>query len=191
MPNTISPALLQARKEYHILAETFIKKLDEEGQEALGAYSGDEVGYLVNSYLRGGNMSQEDMKTAQKWISEIDKALTKAVRLEKPMVIYRGYGTDSARFNINSTFKDTCYISATIDRESALRFAKRAEGRIKICAEIILRERAPVAPLYKLAGYQGEEELLLPRGSRLDVIGVTSNAEGIICPKLRWRDTLV
>ena len=180
-------ATIQTRPLYYTLAETLASSLDEETKDVLIGYSTAEeaVAGRVNGYLRGAALAEEELIAAKADIEQIDRALALAPRLPEPLTVYRGYAADFARFKREKIIREIGYISASLDQEVATRFARRAEGREKVVCTIDLPLNTKVAALWELAEYPSEEEVLLPRGSAMQVMAV-SKKEGLTHVRLRY-----
>lgn len=162
---------IQTRRCYQQLAALFSASLSEEEGDACAAYSEPELADLVNEHLRGvGNPALQ--AEAESWIELLDSALAKAPPLPEPLLVFRGFARAAADWQPGAEFSDPGYCSTTIDRAYAERFAVRAEGDVQYLVEIELPTGTKVAPLQELAEYPSEEEIVLPRGSRFQIVSL-------------------
>jgi hypothetical protein len=88
----------------------------------------------------------------------------------EPITVYRGFAVAGHEWKVGESFAEPGFCSTTIARDNAERFADRAEGGAQVLAKIDVPAGVEVAPLQELAEFPGEEELVLPRGSRFEVL---------------------
>jgi len=151
--------------------------LGEEELEVIDAWCGDEVPYLVNSYLRQGRpqhdttASDEQMTELARWyVERLDHILERAPRLERETVVYRGVSAQAlAGAGPGTELSEPGFAAASLERERALAFAE--EGEV---LELTLPAGTPVLAIGEIEGlhrYRHEREILLPRGGAYRITG--------------------
>lgn len=169
--STTAVKAIPSRPLYYKLSEA-LASLNEEITGPLIDYSGAEIADLVNTYLRGGFLTEEELNLAKYHIEQIDTALRGVPTLPESLTVYRGYADSTKRFVSGQIIREISYISASLDKEVAERFASRAEGERKVIAEIILPMGTHMAAMWALAEFPSEEEILLPRGMNFQVVSI-------------------
>lgn len=155
---------------------------DEERREIVRLYTQSGGRYnQVNAHLREGREVDEETR---KTIAVIDDLFERDARpVEK--VLYRGIsGFEPEELGLEEgvEFTDKGFVSTTADRSIANRFgAHSADG--KLSGEgigIIFKINAKGTPGVMLGGYSryGEDETLLPRGTRFKVTSVKEGYPG-------------
>jgi SPP1 gp7 family putative phage head morphogenesis protein len=140
--------------------------LTPEQNEALRQYKGD-VFYEINQDLREGGYIEDDYREAI--ANQVDAAMAKA-RLTESVTVFRGADIDILDYEdadmTGSVFQDSAFVSTTLNEKMAGRFA---DGLIM---EIRLPEgsRGLWMEHWKVEGVGSESEILLPRGSRFNVV---------------------
>ena len=144
-------------------------KLTDEELEALQDYTGS--GYLrVNDCLRGDDDSDD---AVERTIAALDSAIAKAISSED-MTVYRGYDTRVASYLSNHVLK-----LGSVVTEPAFTSTSRTEIRARAFAEwpdgLVVRIKIPAGSnALDVSPYSvnpDEDEILLPRGSSLKVVG--------------------
>lgn len=152
-------------------------RLSEEELEVIDAWCGDEVPYLVNSYLRTGRpehattASDEQAAQLARWyVERLDRLFERAPRLRRELVVYRGL---AAGVMVDTGSQDEVpergYAAASLEPERAAVFAEG--GRV---LELRLPAGTPVVAIDGIEGlqrYRHEREVLLPRGGSYRITG--------------------
>ena len=152
-------------------------KLDEQWKDSLALYKGNAY-RKINAYLRGGSASDE----VKQMVANIDAALDGAT-LTRDVILYRGLAGEAvaelANSEIGSVVQMSGFSSTTTSRRIAVGFSGttdkyRDSGLIRILA----RKGSHALDLdrYHAGGGSGsnvENEVLLPRGARFRLVGVT------------------
>lgn len=146
--------------------------LSKDQRNALATYvqedrEGDSY-YELNAALRKGTLPEQDyrdFKSAREYLTHLDSA-SRSVTLETDTVVFRGIanGTKGARFKPGTVLTDRGFTSTTMESETALEFATdlgHAGGRV---LQITLPKGTRVGVVDR-----GEHEILLPRGSSIEV----------------------
>ncbi len=167
---------------------------DSEEHKALLAYGGDDYKNINGALRDGGNI--DGRTKVGKYIKEIDEAMEKAKPLPEGTVLYRG-----KRIKANTTPHKTgdvieldSYTSTSINPEIANRFALglatgAAPGTepLEYVIEIPKGQAQRAVYMEQVPGiaYPGEQEILLPRESKLKVLKVKTENRMVYGAKIK------
>lgn len=150
------------------------KKMNAAERTAVEFYTGPAYSN-INKTLRSGSMPDWPFE----W-KVLDAAIT-ACKLRAPMTLFRGVGEDFAimledlEIRVGNTITDRGYMSASRSYDVALRYAEEQDGGM------VMRIRVPIGAhcrdLSEYSNYPDEEEVLLPRGSELRVLGYNDDLD--------------
>ncbi len=128
--------------------------------DAIRSYA--SMGYLdVNQYLRG----YTDTTKSQDEIDQLDSALSRA-KFPVDAVVYRGV-SDNIPFEVGTTIEDKGFTSTSLHESVAAKGA--------VIAEIRLPAGARAAYIAPLSGRVSEDEVLINRGARFQVVSKSDN----------------
>ncbi len=161
-------------QHFAALAEQLSFSLTKEERDACYYYT-RSVHHPVNRYLRG--LSKHEETVARPWIISLDSALTKAPRINKAVTLYRGFSSKEIykkRWRAGQIFTDPGYLSTSHSQQAILRFANEYYSRDdipneshRVYLEIHALAGTPLAVLGTISDNHYEDEVILPRGSRL------------------------
>lgn len=139
--------------------------LSDEEEQAVSTYTSAMYG-PINRGLRDGDLDKEDAET----VKRLDGILSRG-KVPEDMIVFRGISDPEVLGDLKGwqgkIFEDRAYVSTTLAPEIAERFADAALFRIRV-------------PKGAKAGYigavfeeedGGEQELLLPRGTKIKING--------------------
>ncbi len=150
-----------------------LKDLDSNELESLESYHDDSD--VLNNYLRTGELpegalvDEEDIKSE---VSDLDNLIDQS-KTPESMVLYRGVGTDLGDAEIGSTMNDKAFLSTSTNFEDAEGFTDEHKNIMEIQYPKG-SNGLPVSEALKendLRVRHNENELLLPRDTKFEVIG--------------------
>jgi hypothetical protein len=178
------------------MVEHYGKKMpyDTEEHKALLAYGAEEY-KNINSALREGGRLDGRTKVG-KYIKEIDEAMVKAKPLPEGTVLYRGkrVKANTKPHKTGDVIEFDSYTSTSINPEIANRFAfglatGAAPGTepMEYIIEIPKGQSQKAVYMEQVPGiaYPGEQEILLPRDTKLKVLKVKTENRLIYGAKLK------
>jgi len=170
--------------------------LTPDEKEALRAYRTPGVYYILNKFLRSGELPPQ--KPWQHFTPEglrdlaylLDAALRRAPTLDQPVVVYRSVvlpnrlSAQGPRLN-GQWLEDRGFMSTTIAPEviktfEQKRLTKPDQGHSPVCVAITIPAGASAAYIEAALGGSGEQEVLLPLGKPCgQALRFTSDVETI------------
>ena len=160
-------------------AESFPDDLD-----AVVDYTNGSGWYsTINSGLRGSyELTKYEKPKFDKYVASLDRLMSAAPKTETPIVTYRGVKqgefTDLLRtLDIGDEFTDAGFVSTSMNRETANRFARETGTVLEIVTPAGSSGMMPIAFRTEMSERftTGEVEWLLPRKSRFRVVGRSSD----------------
>jgi hypothetical protein len=171
-------------------------QLPQEVVDAVAAYAGDSY-KMVNSALRANE--EIEMQDAERLIGFLDEAATSQLAA-KDLTVVRAVDEDFiAKLKVGRTIVDHAYLSTSMDlegMENALSFTSDDKwGRTSYgILEIAVRKGTPLLDVgrdrLRAASTQRfsaaeEKEVLFGRGTRLKVLNISKNNEGVMVVKAK------
>lgn len=144
---------------------------------AIAAYTGNGYARINEGLREGGRLA------AQEHIKQLDSLFQRSSQ-DAPKCVFRGIGGDFALalqdmdLRPGTEIVDAGFLSASRDFDVALRYAKAQNDGMVI--QINLRPEAKFYDLASYSNFPSEEEILLPRGSRMVVIGYRAQDDTLI-----------
>lgn len=149
------------------LSDSHTGKLNTKQKDAAQTYTGGEY-TDINGGLRSGKVPREYQATVKHLDSAIDQS-----RLPENTVLYRGMDMSpamAAKMTPGAVFSDAAYTSTSINPSIPESFA-RGEG--KTLMRIKANKGQKGLAVNNISNFDGEHEILLPRGSQYKVTGVS------------------
>jgi SPP1 gp7 family putative phage head morphogenesis protein len=155
----------------------YFGKLTHEQLDAFQDYSGHMYSN-INDYLRHGknpvDLNRGDhaklLATVKENIAHLDEAL-KHGSAPRAVTVYRGVRGDVVdQFKAGQVFQDKGYISTTADKAVGEQFAREMGSPKKAVFHIEIVKGDNIAPVYS---HKKEQELLLPRDTKLEILEIT------------------
>ena len=190
-----APASLERERDFTPVAEDdanrFMARVSTEPlppaeRQALSNYQGGKY-IAIQDYARTGNAGDYDSERAAK---AEQRALDSAIRrgaAPRDVLVYRGIGAAregiTGEVKVGSVIRDRGYSSTSISRDVAHGFA---EGKLDATVLEIEVPRGSPAAFVPGDGSLQEAELLLPRGSRFEVLAVRTE-NGVRVARVRLR----
>ena len=147
-------------------------KFSEDENGAITIYT-DQGHMSINGYLRGSRYGGDD-QYVPKWVANLDSAIESAGPTTRNMTIYRGISQRHLQELIDGgVLQDAGFASFTKDGETAAGFATGGSVGIRRSDGAVLELDLPAGSAaldMKDAGIPNEQEVLLPRGSRFELI---------------------
>jgi GNAT superfamily N-acetyltransferase len=147
-------------------------KFNEDENGAITIYT-DQGHMSINGYLRGSRYGGDD-QYVPKWVANLDSAIESAGPTTRNMTIYRGVSQRHLQELIDGgVLQDAGFASFTKDGETAAGFATGGSVGIRRSDGAVLELDLPAGSAaldMKDAGIPNEQEVLLPRGSRFELI---------------------
>lgn len=165
-----------SESQYNKLALHAETRVDDGNRSGLTFYSSNEYS-IINNALRGRSM-EGYTDNHYNAIRQVDIALNK-VRAQHDMLVYRGVANKSlvAGLKPGDVFHDKAFVSTTSSHSVAYDgFAGGAGGAV---FHITVPKGSRAYPMGTVSKYPDEREILLPRGSRLQVSKI-EHVDGII-----------
>lgn len=168
------------------LRENFKAKLSKEQLEAAYAYTHRSDG-VINNHLRGlpppneyhkQNLpgakahptDEEHAANIERFKKNLDDAIS-SHPIPRDMTVYRGMITKHlGDLEIGAEIEDHGYMSTSVDRSIAESFAGAGYKKESAVLQIKLPKGHHAAPIQ--GKFDGEKEMLLPRGMKMRVVGV-------------------
>ena len=145
----------------------YVNSLSSETKKAIQHYTDD--GYdNINTYLRYGFLRYEKyIPQVSNSVKLIDQAFKNAPPLTQDVVTFRGI---KSSYEIEGEFVEKAYTSSTVDLSTALEFIN---DNSKCCIiKIHVSKGTRVLPLVDCSKYASELEILLPRGSKFEILSI-------------------
>lgn len=174
--------MLNSQRIKGFTAEGYATRLDSlvDYQSGSGSYS------LVNSILRGEiKASAKEMAKANKITDDIDALISRAPKLDKSIITYRGVSGKGAvekllSLKAGDTFVDNTFVSTDLNIDIAKRFARQDGVIIEIVNPAGTKGIFPLGFRTDVNGEllrngQAESEWLLPRNTTFHVTEVVGN----------------
>jgi len=167
-------------------SESGLPKLSHREEVMVGKYLGESTGvaYKLNSMLRKGERPR-DVDYQLGLVQEgMDSAIAKQ-KTSRDAVVYRGVSTDaiSRDTKVGDTVVDRGYSSTDTSKEVADRF-----GYVLMRIALPKGSTAMPVPAYQIGSQKiNENEMLLPRGSRFLVNGVSMSEYGHPIYDMTWQ----
>jgi hypothetical protein len=147
-------------------------KFSEDENGAITIYT-DQGHMSINGYLRGSRYGGDD-QYVPKWVANLDSAIESAGPTTRNMTIYRGISQRHLQELIDGgVLQDAGFASFTKDGETAAGFATGGSMGMRRSDGAVLELDLPAGSAaldMKDAGIPNEQEVLLPRGSRFELI---------------------
>lgn len=134
-------------------------------------------GFDINDCLRSGDNSEKNV------IDRLNREFVK-ITAERPFYLLRGMKNPLLRRLINGKLNDPAFCSTTISKNIAERFVK-SEWRDEQCCILHIHfepgtyDVLPICTMLNNSGHKHEKEVLLPAGTKLEVIENRALLEGI------------
>lgn len=155
-----------ATNQAYELSDSHTSKLNKKQIDAAQTYTGNDYSD-INGGLRSGKVPRQYETTVRNLDSAIDQS-----RLPDNTVLYRGMNMSpdmAANMKPGAVFSDKAYTSTSINPRIPESFA-RGEG--KTLMRIKARAGSKGLAVNNISNFDGEHEILLPRGSRYKVTGM-------------------
>lgn len=167
-------------------APDYLGSLSADELDALHAYEGS--GYArINSYLRQGytDAGTEATQRLKDRIRHIDAAMAKAPKLARPVTTWRG-AEMSAAPEVGSIISDAAFVSTSTNTETADGFLRGIDKGRRFLLKIDSPAGTRAVWMPTIGGdHASELELLLPRGSRFEVVAIDRRIEDYVTIELR------
>lgn len=153
------------------MSRTQTSVLAEPQKQAAKTYTG-ETYTAINGGLRKGGLDPVHDAT----VRDLDSAISKS-ELPENTVLYRGMElNDNLRNNIKpgATFTDQAYTSTSLDQGNPSRFAGGENGAVM---RIKAQKGQKGLAMQSISDYPEEKEVLLPRGTKYKITGVTRDPD--------------
>lgn len=146
-------------------------KFKNSERSALIDYSGDSYGPINGAFRMGGKPEGHLGDVADR----LDSALAKS-KCPRDMVVYRGIGSKSivGHLKPGDVFHDKAFLSTTASSEVA--HDSFADGGVVF--HITIPKGANAMPMAKEGKYPKEQEILMPRNTRMHINKVENHANG-------------
>jgi hypothetical protein len=172
--------------------EQFYQFLDEEQIESIRAYTDGNYGY-INRSLRGDVVDDERVSEISEQIDDIDSAFdTNNAEVTENILLYRGTRLDRERRaetirllqtaknpSVRVMYDDPGYFSASVSEYQAQSFGNSASNeKFNVFFEVQVPRGSYALPIgEELGEYSEEQEMILPRGSRFEILYYTEDPE--------------
>lgn len=156
----------QATNRAYELSDSHTQALSKKQTNAAKMYTGESY-HDINGGLRSGKVPADYQAT----VRELDSAISQS-KLPENTVLYRGMSMSpelSSKIKPGATFSDSAYTSTSINPRIPASFA-RGEG--KTMMRIKAKKGQSGLAVNNVSNYDGEHEVLLPRGTSYRVTNV-------------------
>jgi hypothetical protein len=147
----------------------------------------------ANGLLRGtgsGKHEEFDRPKTEQLIKDLDRAMYELVPpAPENVTVYRG-GRFTPDFidqlEPGASITEPGYSSTSIREHAAVRFMRvESKGKAPVIQEIEVQKGSPILPLFLNSGSTDEFEILLPRGTKFEVVSKTKDKRGTWRLRLR------
>ncbi|HTM22685.1 MAG TPA: ADP-ribosyltransferase [Kofleriaceae bacterium] len=155
--------------------QSWWKRMDSDHRAAVDDYTGSA--FSVNTQLRDGWDPANMQGTRAVLVKRIDAALDEA-KVDRDLMTYRGIGIDGGELDLKpgGVFEDSGFMSTSVSETIAADFAAGRQHRYIMAIEV--PKGAKAAYIGTNSSHPDEHEMLLPRGSKLEIIEVQKTTIG-------------
>lgn len=122
----------------------------------------------IDDYVTMSNAFKHDITSAIAYVSNLQRAIIEAPRINTPVKLYRGLDIKLA--NVSDQFTDRSLLGTSLDIGVAASFAK------KDCClyELLIPKDTPMLYIESVTRTPGEQEVLLPFGCTFRIVSIRS-----------------